>query len=59
MLKKVKSIRKKVVNKLGDVLSYPQKTLHDARAMGFNEAADAMRLRREKLKAYKKRGGAY
>jgi hypothetical protein len=47
----MKNIKKRVINKMGDVLSYPTRTLQDALAANSNAAADAALLRKQKKQA--------
>jgi hypothetical protein len=51
------SIKKRVINKVADVLSYPKRTLYDAKRESSNRLYDSIRLKREKLKAHKESWG--
>jgi hypothetical protein len=53
------SIKKRVINKVSDVLSYPSRTLSNARASSSNALADSYLLKKAKLKADKASIGRY
>ena len=49
----IKKIRRKVIGGLSDVLSYPKRTLYNTIESINNDRADAIRLKRDKLRAEK------
>ena len=55
----MKNIKKRIINKVADVLSYPTRTLYDAKTSISNAAADKIRKMREIKKARIKRGSYY
>lgn len=52
-------IKKRVINKVANVISYPRRTFWNAKASASNAAADKLRLQREIKKSRIKRGNYY
>jgi hypothetical protein len=50
----MKNIKKRVIGKVADVLSYPKRTLYDAKRASSERLADSMLALKERRANYKK-----
>ena len=52
----IKRVKGEIINAVSNMMSYPMRTLHNARAEAFNRKADAIKLARDKKAAFRARG---